>query len=268
MWRLKGLRHFTSTEAGLSFKSYNLSQRFDVGRNCKVLRFDMPTPEESLDLPIGDHLVARLQGQDEKAEEDFTAYPISVKEDVGFFELMLPLLKPKTPYAERLSLLKVGQPVKFAKAKGSFNYLGQGNFEIRREERVFYKHVKYLGMITESAELAQMLALINTAAFDPNESLNISLLYSSRQVTDILFKDELEELYSNRLIHLDMLLESAPSDWLMSSGDLSKELLAETMPPIDTHSLILVSGRHSKKAKVLESLESLGYPANSIQVFD
>jgi NAD(P)H-flavin reductase len=251
MWRLH-LRRFSS----LKFESYKLQQRIDIAKNCRVLRF-----EGGLDMPLGDHLVVDF--------EDFTceATPISTAADSTFFDLLLPLHKPTSPYAVRMSKLKPGQSLLFAKAKGSFNYLGRGAFEIRREDRVVHKYVKYLGMITEGEDIAQMLPIIHHAAFDPGECLNMSLVYSNATVHDILFKTELEELFTDRSLHLDFLLQSPPANWQMSSGELTAALLAETMPPVDTHSLVLVSRRLPQKEGVLQALETLGYPETAVQVY-
>lgn len=241
-------------------------QRIDIDQNCKVFRFELPTQEQNLELPIGDHLLVRLPDKD---STELAAYPISTSEDSGFFDLVLP--KPKNPVESNpyvaMSLLKPGQTVACAKVKGEFNYLGQGSFEIKREGHTVFKHVKYLGMIVEATDIAQMLSLIHTAAFQPEEYLNMSLLCCAASVNDILFKSELEELYAYRKLHLDFLLATPPSHWDMSSGELTASLLAETMPPIDTHSLVLVSAFHSKKTQIIESLLSLGYPSSAIQVF-
>ncbi|CAI0452290.1 unnamed protein product [Linum tenue] len=71
-----------------NFKEFKLVKRTQLSHNVAKFRFELPTPDSVLGLPIGQHMSCR--GKDSVGEDVVKPYtPTTLDSDVGYFELVI-----------------------------------------------------------------------------------------------------------------------------------------------------------------------------------
>ncbi len=90
------------------------------------------------------------------------------------------------------------------------------------------------------------------------------LLYSSRSLADVIYRDELER-YDSGLDVVYTLTRSQPPGWRGHAGRVDAALLAELAWPAGQDPLAFVCGPTSFVEAVAEGLVALGYPAGRVK---
>ncbi|CAN1163838.1 NADH--cytochrome b5 reductase 1 [Linum perenne] len=71
-----------------NFKEFKLVKRTELSYNVAKFRFELPTPDSVLGLPIGQHMSCR--GKDGVGEDVVKPYtPTTLDSDVGYFDLVI-----------------------------------------------------------------------------------------------------------------------------------------------------------------------------------
>ena len=110
-----------------------------------------------------------------------------------------------------------------------------------------------------------MSMLRNRAA--TGSSVPAKLLYSSRTLEDVIYRDELEQLQARRdgLEVVHTLTRAQPPGWTGRSGRVNRELLYEVaFPPADDPA-VYVCGPTSFVEAVAGTLVEMGYPPRGIR---
>ena len=92
------------------------------------------------------------------------------------------------------------------------------------------------------------------------------LLYSSRTLEDVIYRDELERLGASEDVDVRLTLtRQAPDDWKGYRGRVNREMLTEVAWPADEKPLVYVCGPTGFVEAVAESLVELGYEADRVR---
>jgi NAD(P)H-flavin reductase len=138
-----------------------------VSHDTRIFRFELPSPEHVLGLPVGKHLMisTRLNGKLESR-----AYtPVSSDDEVGYFDLLVKVyfknVHPKFPeggkITQYLESLNIGDSIDVLGPKGSITYMGTG--QLRVEDKMNKKNppqirnASVLGMIAGGSGITPML---------------------------------------------------------------------------------------------------------------
>jgi len=93
------------------------------------------------------------------------------------------------------------------------------------------------------------------------------LLYSSRTLEDVIYRDELEQLNSRtegvQVVHT--LTRVQPPGWTGRAGRVNRELLQEVAFPPEANPIVYVCGPTSFVEAVAEALVALGHPPGRIR---
>lgn len=154
--------------------------------------------------------------------------PVTKEHTKGHFDLVVKSYE-QGKMSQHIGQLKVGDSLLM---KGPFKKIDvQPNMK------------KAIGMVAGGTGITPMLQVIQKLLADPRDTTEIRLLYANNTHDDILLKNMLDAL---ALVHprfkVYYTLAEAPEGWNGYSGYITKEMLAETMPPPSDDHLVMVCG--------------------------
>lgn len=250
-----------------------LAKREQISPDTLRLTFALPTPDHVLGLPVGQHvgIVFIDEKTGDRHERPYT--PTSSDDDAGVAVFVIKVYKPceKFPLGGKvtqlLDALKVGDSCTFYGPKGMKTYAGRGKFLVKRLKSqgggFETRACKNIGMIAGGSGITPMLQ-ISRAILDNGDRVPMSLLFANQTEEDILCREEIEAAVAERgkdKFKVHYTLDRPPKQgWAYSSGFITKEMIAEHMPPPGKNTQILICGPPPMlKFAVLPALEALGY---------
>lgn len=249
-----------------------------VSPNTARFRFQLPSDEHVLGLPVGNHiyLSARIDGK--IVVRPYT--PISSDDDKGFVELMIKIYRanehPKYPsggkMTQYLDSLKIGDKIDFRGPSGLLFYKGHGIVDTKATKtakavRNFYRE---LGMIAGGSGITPMLQMIRDIMKDETDQTKVSLLFANISVDDILLRNELDglaETHPSRF-HVWYTVDKPPAGWKYSTGFISAEMIEKHLPgPADDVLILMCGPGPMVNNACTPSLDKLGYPNKNRFIF-
>uniref|UniRef100_A0A7S2WM80 cytochrome-b5 reductase n=1 Tax=Mucochytrium quahogii TaxID=96639 RepID=A0A7S2WM80_9STRA len=220
-----------------------------------VFRFGLPSPDHRLGLPIGQHIILAFQEQGgQTISRPYT--PVSPLGEVGFIDFLIKLY-PTGKMSQHISSLPIGHTMRLRGPKGKLEYLGNGEFRIRKKQRTIRK----LGMIAGGSGITPMFQVLQAVASNRSDIIHITLLYANKRETDILLRERLE-LFAIQHPNIEIVytLDDPPGDWVHYKGFITEEMIQATMPPPADDTMIFLCGPPPMiKKACIPSLQQLGY---------
>ena len=153
-----------------------LRQVDKVSHDTSRFRFDLPTPEHSLGLPVAGHILAH-----DGANVSRAYTPVTLDRfDKGYFDLLIKRY-PGGEFSERFHRMRPGID--------SMTFRGPV-VTLQYEANV----VKTLGMVCGGTGITPMYQVLRTALADPDDTTQLRLVFANRSTEDILLRAELEAL--------------------------------------------------------------------------
>ena len=121
-----------------------------------------------------------------------------------------------------------------------------------------------LMLVAGGSGIVPLMAMIRTRAAAGNDS-ETRLLYSSRSLNDLIYRDELEHLSSNGLTVVYTLTDSQPPGWTSYARRVDPEMLAEVAPRPAEHPRFYTCGPTPFVEAVAEALVRLGHETRAIK---
>lgn len=251
-----------------------LIEREEVSHDTRRFRFELPSKDHVLGLPIGQHVYLSATINDQLVIRPYT--PVSSDDDKGFFELVVKVyfkdVHPKFPeggkMSQHLESLKIGDTIKVRGPSGLLEYNGKGNFAIKPDKKSASqkRHVNKLSLIAGGTGIAPMLQVIRDILKKSNvDKTKIALLFANQTEEDILLRKELEELVEKHpdQFKLWYTLDRPAAGWKYSSGFVNKDMIKEHLYEPDDETLILCCGPPPMIKFVYTQLDELGYSAEN-----
>lgn len=249
-----------------------LIEREVLSHDSRRFRFELPTPEHILGLPIGQHIYLSAQVGGQLVVRPYT--PVSSDDDKGFMDLVIKVyfknVHPKFPEGGKLSQyldsMKVNDTIDVRGPSGLLTYNGKGEFAIRPDKKSppVKRVVQKVGMIAGGTGITPMLQLVRQVFKNSEDQTELSLLFANQTEKDILLRNELEEIaaqYPNRF-HLWYTVDRPEEGWKYSSGFVSAEMIQEHLPAPSDETLILMCGPPPMiNFACIPNLDKLGYGA-------
>ncbi|EJD04162.1 NADH-cytochrome b5 reductase [Fomitiporia mediterranea MF3/22] len=228
------------------WKEFPLVAKFTVSPNTALYRFGLPSPDDVLGLPIGQHISVQAEINGKNIMRSYT--PTSSDDDVGHFDLLVKSYE-KGNISKYLSLIKIGDNVRVRGPKGQFKY----HPTLTRE----------IGMIAGGTGITPMLQIIRAALKNPNDRTKISLIYANVNVEDILLRTELDELAEkhNDRFKVYYVLNNPPPNWKGGVGFVTKDQIERHLPPSSHDIKVLLCGPPPMITAMKKHLDDLKYPA-------
>lgn len=228
-----------------NFKEFKLVKRTQLSHNVATFRFDLPTLDSVLGLPIGQHISCR--GKDSLGEEVVKPYtPTTLDTDVGYFELVVKMY-PQGRMSHHFREMREGDYMAVKGPKGRFKY--QPN------------QVRAFGMIAGGTGITPMFQVTRAILENPQDKTNINLIYANVTYDDILLKEELDAFaiaFPDRF-KVYYVLNQPPEVWDGGVGFVSKEMIQTHCPAPAPDIKMLRCGPPPMNKAMATHLEALGY---------
>ncbi|ORY27991.1 putative NADH-cytochrome b5 reductase [Naematelia encephala] len=237
----------------IEWRSFKLAAKDHLSHNTALYRFALPHPNDSLGLPVGQHISVMAEIDGKQVVRSYT--PTTLDDDKGHFDLVVKTYE-KGNISRYLSLLTVGQDVKIKGPKGKFVYTPEV--------------ATHLLMIAGGTGITPMYQIIKSSLKNPKDKTKLSLIYANVEEDDILLRKELEELRdtSKGRFTLYYVLNKPPASWAGGVGFITREMIEQHMPeggvgsPVhgEGHK-VLLCGPPPMISAMKGHLNGLGYPA-------
>jgi len=250
-----------------------LLKKVILSHDTRLFRFELPSPEHCLGLPIGQHiyLSARINGS--LVVRPYT--PTTSDEDLGHMDLVIKVYQanvhPKFPeggkMTQYLEALPVGDTIDVRGPSGLLEYTGRGEFSIKPDKKAEAEIVKarQVSMIAGGTGITPMLQLVRAVFRDPEDTTCLSLLFANQTEEDILLRKELEEVEKEHpdRFKLWYTVDRPTEDWQYSSGFINSEMIEKALFPAANDNLVLLCGPPPMiNFACIPNLDKLGYLAN------
>lgn len=251
-----------------SWRKAILHSKETMSPDTRLFTFKIDDLEQTLGLPIGQHLLLRLRDT-LKNEEIIRPYtPISPPSRTGFLDLLVKIYpstcssntqKSAGGMTQLLDKLLVGCEVEMKGPLGNFEYLGRGLCSIKGEQRRFTR----FAMLCAGTGITPILQIFRAVMADPDDHTQCVVLNGNRSKHDILCKVELDALSAmktpprGRILHT---LSQPPRDWTGLRGRVDEVMLRKYVPKADDEeALVMVCGPEGFERRMKKALRNAGW---------
>ncbi|RPA80540.1 hypothetical protein BJ508DRAFT_415348 [Ascobolus immersus RN42] len=226
------------------YRKFPLVQREQLTHNTFRFVFALPNPKQILGLPIGQHVAIRAEIDGKMVTRSYT--PVSNDTDMGRMELVIKVYEGGL-ITNYLKNLKIGDLVEFRGPKGAMRY-----------HRDLAKHI---GMIAGGTGITPMFQLIRAICEDDADTTTVSLLYANVSEEDILIREQLEAWQARcpQKLKVYYVVNHAPENWQYGTGFITKDLIAERLPPVHPENKIMLCGPPGMVNAMKKNLGELGF---------
>ncbi|KAG9304971.1 hypothetical protein G9A89_003140 [Geosiphon pyriformis] len=225
------------------WQQFPLIEKHQINHNVALYRFALPNHDDSLGLPIGQHISVQAEINGKLVQRSYT--PTSSDDDQGHFDLLIKTYSAGL-ISKYIDQLEIGQSLSVRGPKGQFKYTPG--------------LVRALGMIAGGTGITPMLQIIRAILKDPNDKTRVNLIFANVNHEDILLKEELDNLVSQHdNFSVYYVLNNPPDGWTGGVGFVSLDMVKEHCPPPADDIKILLCGPGPMVTAMAKITEALGY---------
>ncbi|EPZ32751.1 Oxidoreductase, FAD-binding domain-containing protein [Rozella allomycis CSF55] len=214
-----------------------------LSHNTAIYTFSLPSPDQSLGLPIGKHISARTTVDEKVITRSYT--PISSNDDIGILKLLVKTY-PNGNLSKVFSELKVGDYLEISGPKGNFEYA--------------QNMVDELGMIAGGSGITPMYQIIQYILSNGTDRTKISLIFANVSEEDILLRKELDDLQSKfNNFKVYYVLNKPPENWKYGTGFVSADMIRQNLPKPSSKCKILLCGPPPMIKAMCSICEEVGF---------
>lgn len=230
------------------YQKFKLVEKDQITHNTFRLRFALPTPQHKLGLPIGQHLFLRFF--DEEGTPISRPYtPITSNEHLGYFDLLIKTYPAPAKMSQHVEQMQLGDSIDVRGPLGHLEYLGRGQFSIKRRKPTKHTQevqVSRIGMIAGGTGITPMMQIVREICQHEKAGkgqVELSLIFANRSKEDILLHEELQRLAEEHAnFKVEYTLDHPPADWTYSSGLVDQSMIQQHLPGPAEDTLVLLCG--------------------------
>ncbi|MCJ1437298.1 NADH-cytochrome b5 reductase [Xylographa pallens] len=235
------------------FQEFELKEKTALSHNVAIYRFNLPTSNSILGLPIGQHMsvAANITQPDGVVKEVVRSYtPISSDENYGYFDLLIKSY-PTGNISKHMAQMKIGQTLKVKGPKGAMVYTPN--------------LVKRFGMIAGGTGITPMLQIIRAIIRGRpknggSDTTEVDLIFANVNPEDILLKEDLDALAKEDAgFRVHYVLNNPPEKWDGGVGFVTPDMIKTKLPPPAPDMKILICGPPPMVSAMKKATDSLGY---------
>ncbi|KAK1441261.1 hypothetical protein QVD17_07105 [Tagetes erecta] len=251
-----------------------LISKTSISHDVRRFRFALPSPDQTLGLPVGKHIFLCATIDDKLCMRAYT--PTSTIDELGYFELLVKIyfkgVEPKFPngglMSQYLEALPLGSSIHIKGPLGHIEYTGKGTFSIHGKPKL----AKKLAMFAGGSGITPIYQVMQAILKDPEDETNMYLVYANRTEDDILLRDELDawaHKYEDRVHVWYVVSKSIRERWKYSEGFVNEDIMRAHVPEADEYTLALACGPPPMiQFAINPNLEKMGYDIkNDLLVF-
>lgn len=240
-----------------------------VSWDTRIFTFRLEHDDQTLGLPIGQHLMIRLRDPESKDAIIRSYTPISDTAKKGYLDVLVKVyfatnMTKGGKMSTAMDALPVGQSVDFKGPIGKFEYLGRGQCSINAER----KSVKRFVMICGGSGITPVFQVFRAVMLDKEDPTHCVVLDGNRLVEDILCKEELDLLVQGNEERCNVIHSlTKPSDeWTGLKGRIDGELVQKHCTK-DKETMVLVCGPEALEKSIHISLLEQGWDDEQLVFF-
>lgn len=240
-----------------------------VSWDTRIFTFQLEHEEQSLGLPIGQHLMIRLRDPVTRDAIIRSYTPISDTNMKGFMEVLVKVyFATNTTKGGKMSTamdsLPIGHSVDFKGPIGKFEYLGRGLCAINEKR----KNVTRFVMICGGSGITPIFQVFRAVMLDKGDTTHCIVLDGNRLVEDILCKEELDMLVLGNESRCDVIhtLTKPPDEWTGLKGRINGELVKRHCDR-DAQTLVLICGPEALEKSIHISMLEQGWTDDQLVFF-
>ncbi|KPM44081.1 NADH-cytochrome b5 reductase 1 [Neonectria ditissima] len=232
------------------FQEFKLQKKTVISHNVDRYRFNLPTPNAILGLPIGQHISvgAFLQQPDGTTKEIVRAYtPLTGDEERGYVDLLIKSY-PQGNISQHFASLKLGQAIRVRGPKGAFVYTPN--------------LVRRFGMIAGGTGITPMIQVMRAILRGRRngDRTEVDLIFANVTTEDILLKDDLDALTAQDSgVRVHYVVNQAPEGWTGGIGFVTPDMIKMWLPKPAADIKILLCGPPPMVAAMKKATLGLGY---------
>ena len=244
-----------------------LIEKQDVSSNTRRFRFELPSKEHILGLPVGQHVMISCDGG--KTSRPYT--PITNDQAKGFVDLMVKIYD-KGLVTQQLDKLIVGEDLcQFEGPNGFIRYTARGEFSVAKNavsaEVSKKSNIKSISMICGGTGITPMLQIARQIFSDVGDTTKVNMIFANQSPNDILCKAELDELAlkdKNFTVHYtvdtpSLELYAKDNKWTGSVGFVNQDMIKANLPSASEENIVLLCGPPMMVQSLEKNLKVLGF---------
>ena len=248
-----------------------LHSKRPISSDTIIFTFTLEHPEQTLGLPVGQHLMIRLRDPVDREAIIRSYTPISEITRKGYLDVLIKLYlspadssQPGGKMSKAMNALPLGHGVDFKGPIGKFEYLGRGRCAINGVP----KQVRRFAMICGGSGITPIFQVFRAVMRDKDDPTTCTVLNGNRLVEDILCKEDLDALLRGNedrgeVIHT---LTKAPEAWAGLKGRINAELVGKHCH-VNEDTMVLICGPEALEKSVHKALKEQGWPDEQILFF-
>ncbi|KAJ5188391.1 Eukaryotic molybdopterin oxidoreductase [Penicillium cf. griseofulvum] len=246
-----------------------LTEKRDVSWDTRIFVFDLEHEKQTLGLPIGQHLMIKVQDPSNNEAVIRSYTPMSDTSLIGKMELLVKIYFPteRIPGGKMtmaLDKLPLGSVIDCKGPTGRFEYLGNGRVSVSGKER----QVRSFKMICGGTGITPVFQVLRAVMQDTQDPTTCVVLDGNRQEEDILCRSDLDAYVETdcRKCTVVHTLTKGSDTWTGRRGRISEDLLAEYAAP-EEQSMVLVCGPGPMEKSAREILLAQGWAESDLHFF-
>lgn len=240
-----------------------------VSSDTRIFTFRLAHEEQTVGLPIGQHLMIRLRDPVTREAIIRSYTPISDPSKTGYLDVLVKIYFDSSTVkggkmSQAMDALPLGHGVDFKGPIGKFEYLGQGLCTINGAKKKVQKFV----MICAGSGVTPIFQVFRAVMNDKSDPTTCTVLNGNRMVEDILCKEELDALVVGNEDRGEVLytLTKAPEGWDGLRGRISGELVAQHCER-NEDTLVLICGPEALEKAIHAALKEQGWKDEQLLFF-
>lgn len=266
------------------WKPSKLISRTPISHDSRIFRFALDHPDQTLGLPIGQHVYLRIKDAEGNVVVQRAYTPFSGNELKGYVDILVKVYASSSAYPAGGKMTSLLEKMEAGKDElemkgplGGFTFLGNSTVRWRNKEH----KVRKLALICGGSGITPIWSTIK-GLVECNDSKETEcwLLNGNRTEADILARSQIDDLQrrfkeSGRRFDLwHVLSGETAAEWDMGRGRINVDLMRKHLPPppkvgddgeLDT--LALVCGPPAMEEAVKKGLAELGWDVPNTVVF-
>lgn len=259
-----------------SWTKATLHSKRTVSWDTRVLRFKLEHEDQTLGLPVGQHLFIRLRDPATREAIIRSYTPVSPPTQRRYMDVLVKVYfdsveRKGGKMSQALDSIPVGHAVDFKGPIGKFEYLGQGHYAVNGDERTVDTFV----LVCAGSGITPIYQVLRAVVEDETDGTRCIVMNGNRKLEDILCKAELDVFAKDplRRCTVNYALTQAPEDWQCERGRRGRidGAMIQELASAEAHgqgkTMALICGPEAFEKSVHQALLDVGFSDDELLFF-